>query len=86
MAYQLLTMLAPIKANGARSGMKLRKVRGVTIHMTDNWGAGAGAISHAKYLQGGGSNYQASWHYCIDDTYATNSIPEDEVSWHAGKH
>ena len=84
MSYKLIIKHAPIIENGARSGISMNSVIGVTIHMTDNWGEGAGAIAHANYLQNTGSVYQASWHYCIDDTYATQSIPEDEVSWHSG--
>lgn len=86
MAYKLIKMLAPVRPNGARPGIKLDKIAGVTIHMTDNWGKGAGAISHANYLKNGGANLQASWHYCIDDKNATQSIPDDEVAWHAGNH
>ena len=84
MAYKLKKMLAPVVPSGARSGIKMTKVIGVTIHMTDNWAKGAGAIAHGNYLQGSGKNYQASWHYCIDDTYATQSIPENEVAWANG--
>lgn len=57
---------------------------GVTIHNTGNSSFGAGAVNHALYLQGAGSNHTASWHYCVDDTCITQSIPEDEVAYHAG--
>lgn len=84
MSYTLIKNFAPIVSNGARSGIKMSKVIGVTIHMTDNWGKGAGAKAHANYLKNVGKNTQASWHYCVDDTYVSQSIPEDEVSWNAG--
>lgn len=83
MTYKLLTMLAPIKGEGARPGTKLTKINGVTIHMTDNWGIKSDAKAHATYLRNGGSDNLASWHYCVDDTYATQSIPDDEVAYHS---
>nr|WP_122011737.1 N-acetylmuramoyl-L-alanine amidase [Maliibacterium massiliense] len=76
------TCLSPISA--ARGGQKLRAFRGVTIHNTGNPGAGAGADNHAAYLQGSGQHKTASWHYAVDDKAITQSIPEDEVAWHAG--
>ena len=83
MAYTLIQMLAPINPNGARPAALLKKINGVTIHMTDNWGKGADAIAHANYLKNSGSTAQASWHYCIDDTHATQSIPDIEVAYHS---
>lgn len=83
MAYTLIEMLAPINSQGARPAKNLKKINGVTIHMTDNWGNGADAIAHANYLKNSGSTQQASWHYCIDDTHATQSIPDSEVAWHS---
>lgn len=68
-----------------RSGEKLHDFIGVTIHETANKNKGAGALNHAKYLQGSGANKAASWHYCVDDELTTRSIPEDEVAWHSGK-
>lgn len=81
---QIIEMLAPKKENGARSGLPLLGCIGVTIHNTDNWSKGAGAKNHGAYLQGGGSNVQASWHYAVDDTCVTHSIPDNETAWHAG--
>ncbi len=80
---EIREILAP-RGSNARSGRKLNYFRGVTIHETDNWGRGAGALSHARYLQGGGSSGFASWHYAVDDKLITRSIPEDEAAWHAG--
>lgn len=81
---KIIEMLAPKKENGARSGLPLLGCIGVTIHNTDNWSKGAGAKNHGAYLQGGGSNVQASWHYAVDDTCVTHSIPDNETAWHAG--
>ena len=77
-------MLAPIDTNGARSGLKLKNIIGITIHNTDNWSQGAGAMNHASYLQNSGSKNQASWHYAVDEKCITQSIPDNEVAWHAG--
>ena len=83
MGFKLLSMLTT-KGSLARPGIKLINVNGVTIHMTDNWGKGSGAKAHANYLKNDGANREASWHYCIDDTYATQSIPDNEVAYHSG--
>lgn len=83
MVYKLIQMLAPINQNGARPGKLLKKINGVTIHMTDNWGVKADAIAHANYLKHSGSTIQASWHYCVDDTNITQSIPDKEVAYHS---
>lgn len=75
-------MFAP-KGSKCRSGRRLKGFVGVTIHNTGNTGKGANALSHAKYLQGSGKDYFASWHYCVDEKNITQSIPENEVAWHA---
>lgn len=72
------------KGTACRSGETRNGFYGVTIHETANTTKGAGALNHAKYLQGSGANKTVSWHYCIDDTLATRSIPENEVAWHSG--
>lgn len=86
MSYTLIEMLAPINSQGARPAKNLKKINGVTIHMTDNWGKGADAIAHANYLRNSGADGQASWHYCIDDTHATQSIPDNEVAYHSATY
>jgi N-acetylmuramoyl-L-alanine amidase CwlA len=80
---EITTMLMP-KSTG-RSGRKLKKFVGVTIHNTGNASKGAGAMNHAKYLQGDGNKRKASWHYAVDDKCITQSIPDDEVALHSGK-
>lgn len=81
---EIKKMYAPILANGARCGQLRTGMRGITIHQTGNPSKGAGALNHASYLQNGGKNTQASWHYCVDDHLITQSIPENEIAWHAG--
>lgn len=69
----------------ARSGKKLRKFSGVTIHETGNPSKGSDAAAHDKYLHiNGGKNYQVSYHYVVDDKQAFHLIPNNEVAWHAG--
>lgn len=84
MAYTILQNLAPLKAHGARPGIKMTKIDGVTIHMTDNWRPGADAKAHGDCLRNGGSTQEASWHYCVDDKYAVQSIPDIEIAHHSG--
>lgn len=81
---EIRKMLAPVVKSGARSGKNRAGFAGVTIHNTGNTGKGAGAANHGAYLQGNGKNKQASWHYAVDGNLITQSIPENEVAWHAG--
>ena len=80
---QIITMFAPLSSK-CRPGRKRTDFVGVTIHNTGNGSKGAGAKSHGKYLQGGGKNTAASWHYAVDENCSVQSIPEEEVAWHAG--
>lgn len=75
-------MYAP-EGSKARPGYNLN-FGGVTIHNTGNTSSTADAFNHAKYLQGSGKNRSASWHYCVDEADITQSIPENEMAWHAG--
>lgn len=67
-----------------RSGQLLTNFSGVTIHETSNWSPNADARMHAQYLRGSGANSEVSWHYCVDNVSAYQSIPEYEKAWHAG--
>lgn len=80
----IIKNIIPVRTNGARCGEKLSRIAGVTIHNTDNWDAGADAITHGKLLAGTWLNVQQSWHYAVDKDNAVQSIPEDEIAWHAG--
>lgn len=81
---EITKMLMPLSTG--RSGKKLKRFAGITIHNTGNANKGAGALNHAKYLQGNGSSKKASWHYAVDDRCITQSIPDDEVALHTGKN
>lgn len=77
------SLMAPL-GTACRSGQALVGFAGVTIHETSNWNTNANARMHAQYLQGAGSSKEVSWHYCVDNTTAYQSIPENEKAWHAG--
>lgn len=57
----------------------------ITIHDTGNAKAGAGAVSHGKYLLGEtAANLPVSWHYTVDDKCIVQHLPVDEMGYHAG--
>lgn len=58
----------------------------VTIHNTDSTGRGADALAHAKiqYNRQNNNEIWTSWHFQVDDHSIYQSIPMDEVAWHAG--
>lgn len=55
--------------------------RFVTIHNTANEGYGANARAHAQLQH---RNNWTSWHYTVDNNEIYQSIPMDEISYHAG--
>lgn len=55
----------------------------VTIHNTANEGYGADAKKHAE-LQYSGNNKNVSWHYTVDNKQIYQSMPMNEVAYHAG--
>ncbi|WP_051272027.1 peptidoglycan recognition protein family protein [Shimazuella kribbensis] len=55
----------------------------ITIHETDNTEKGATAKAHANF-QYKGNDRQASWHYTVDQEDIYQSLPDNEVAWHAG--
>ncbi|WP_020177549.1 N-acetylmuramoyl-L-alanine amidase [Methylopila sp. M107] len=56
----------------------------ITIHNTDNANVGAGAAAHAKYVKGADAvKREVSWHYTVDDEAVYQSLPDEEVGWHA---
>ncbi len=79
---EIKSMIIPI--SNARSGGVRSKTIGVTIHNTGNYSNGSGALNHGNYLLGGGKNSYVSWHYAVDDKLISQSIPLNEIAWHAG--
>lgn len=84
MTVKITKDYAPVVSSGARPGIKMSKCIGVTIHNTDNSGFGAGARAHANLLKNSWKNKQQSWHFAVDEDGAYQSIPTDEIAWHAG--
>ena len=84
MTVKITKDYAPVVSSGARPGIKMSKCIGVTIHNTDNSGAGADAKAHANLLKNSWKNKQQSWHFAVDENGAYQSIPTDDIAWHAG--
>ncbi|MBI0578578.1 N-acetylmuramoyl-L-alanine amidase [Neobacillus cucumis] len=72
----------PASNTFTRPGIKMNPEY-ITIHETDNTARGADDFAHAN-LQYNGNTRQASWHFTVDDDSIYQSIPTDEVAWHAG--
>jgi N-acetylmuramoyl-L-alanine amidase len=72
------------KGTKPRSGNKLGSFIGVTIHNTAEPKDGRGAQWLSTMLRTEWKTVSKSWHYGVDEKLATRSIPENEVSWHAG--
>lgn len=67
---------------GNRTGIPMRPTY-VTIHNTGNSDAGAGAETHANLQYNNNGNY-VSWHFTVDNKEIYQSMPMNEVAWHAG--
>ncbi|MFH5780592.1 N-acetylmuramoyl-L-alanine amidase [Heyndrickxia oleronia] len=72
----------PASNTFTRPGIKM-KPEYITIHETDNTSRGADDEAHAN-LQYRGNSRQASWHFTVDDDSIYQSLPTNEVGWHAG--
>jgi hypothetical protein len=67
-----------------RPGTPLNATK-ITIHNTDNDSPGADARAHSQYQKGGDAQQrQVSWHFTVDDRSVYQSLPVNEVGWHAG--
>lgn len=74
--------LIPKSNRSCRPGIKMTP-KYLTIHTTANTSKGANALAHAN-LQYNGNSRTASWHYTCDQNNIYQSIPDNEVGWHAG--
>ena len=84
-ALNIVVDLVP-RENSNRPGTPLRPTK-ITIHNTDNDDVGADARAHCQYMKGkDAQKRQVSWHFTVDDHSIYQSIPVDEVGWHAGNH
>ena len=77
---QIIDINSASKRTG-RPGTKNAGIQLITIHDTANTNSTATAKMHAN-LQTNGFN--ASWHFTVDEDGAYQSIPLDEVAYHAG--
>ena len=69
-----------IKYNhSSRNGQAIKYI---VIHDTGNPRAGADALAHYQYFNGG--DRQASAHYFVDDKRIVQTVGEDRASWHCG--
>jgi hypothetical protein len=82
---EIIVDLIP-RTNSNRPGTPLHPAK-VTIHNTDNDEPGADAHAHAQYMKGADAQARkVSWHFTVDDHSIYQSLPVDEVGWHAGTH
>ena len=58
--------------------------KGIIIHNTANTSKTANAQSHADLLDNPNSTRQTSWHFTVDDHQVIQSLPLNEVGYHAG--
>jgi N-acetylmuramoyl-L-alanine amidase CwlA len=86
-AYRQLNVVQDFipAGNSNRPGRRLEPTL-ITIHNTDNESPGANAAAHAKYQKGADARKrQVSWHFTVDDKFVFQSLPTNEIGWHAGK-
>jgi N-acetylmuramoyl-L-alanine amidase CwlA len=84
-AYEKLNIVQDFipLGNSNRPGKTLVPT-GITIHNTDNPDKGANAAAHAKYQKGADARKRrVSWHFTVDDKTVYQSLPANEVGWHA---
>jgi N-acetylmuramoyl-L-alanine amidase len=85
-AYVDLKIVQDFVPSGAsnRPGKPMKPIS-ITIHNTDNASPGANAAAHARYMKGADAQKrQVSWHFTVDDKFIYQSIPTNEIAWHAG--
>jgi len=80
--YVDTTKMMPL-SNTARPGTIRSQTKYIIYHDTANTSATAGALTHAN-LQYNNNSPNASWHYTVDHQSIYQSIPNNEVAWHAG--
>jgi N-acetylmuramoyl-L-alanine amidase CwlA len=86
-AFQQLNIIQDFipRSNSNRPGRPLTATH-VTIHNTGNPNPGADAAAHARYVKGADAQRrQVSWHYTVDDRVIYQSLPVNEIGWHAGR-
>ena len=85
-AYAALNLVQDFipPGNSNRPAQKLAPTF-VTVHNTDNDSSRADAAAHARYQKGSDARARkVSWHFTVDDKAVFQSVPTNEVAWHAG--
>lgn len=68
----------------ARPGTIKTKTQYIVVHDTGNQGAGTDVEMTVNYLHNIQNTESKSWHYTVDEDNCVRTIPDNEVSWHAG--
>ena len=68
----------------ARPGTKKSSTQYIVVHDTGNQNAGTDVAMTVNYLHGIQNTESKSWHYTVDEDNCVRTIPDNEVSWHAG--
>jgi len=76
------TLYSPSGSVQIRSGRNRTETRYIVIHNTGMAHPTATAQGVSHYFQT--TERQASWHYSIDDNELYQSLPLEEIGWHAG--
>ena len=77
-------IVKPKNKNNVRTGIKLNEIIGLTIHNTAN--TRASAEDHASWLQSveNADSQYISVHFFVDENSIVQTVPVDEVCYHAG--
>lgn len=70
------------KGHMGRTGIKMPKLLGVTIHDTGNTNKGSNALANCRYVHRDCINKKLSFHLCVDDKQAVILVPLDETAYH----
>jgi N-acetylmuramoyl-L-alanine amidase len=83
LAVVIIQRIIPICA--WRTGEKIKPTY-ITIHATDNWSNGAGALRHSIALHKGirSKRTYVSWHYTVDSLGIVQNLPDQERGVHCG--
>lgn len=65
-----------------RTGIKMTKLLGVTIHDTGNTNPGSNSLANCRYVHRDCVNKKLSFHLCVDDKQAIILVPLNETSYH----
>jgi len=77
-------IVKPKNKNNVRTGIKLTEILGITIHNTAN--PTASAEDHASWMQSveDADRQYISVHFFVDENSIVQTVPVDEVCYHAG--